>query len=154
MRLRSFVWPFHLERHERLAAALEIAAERPVRVDRASASDWLAEQLATDSCADVLTVVWHSITRLYWPAEETDRVERVIAEAAERQAVARVAMEYAVLGEPGHPDVTVDWSPPAGGLLRHERLGTAGDHGFPVRVDGRGQAATHPPAAAPRRWPT
>ena len=32
-------------RHQRLAAALRIAADHPVRVDRATAGDWLAEQL-------------------------------------------------------------------------------------------------------------
>lgn len=39
--LRSFVWPFHVERHERLTQALDIARRHPVTVDRAGAgSGW------------------------------------------------------------------------------------------------------------------
>jgi hypothetical protein len=37
--LTSFVWPFELDRHKRLGAAIEIAASHPVRVDKASASE-------------------------------------------------------------------------------------------------------------------
>ena len=32
--LTSFVWPFDVDRHQRLAAALRIAADHPVHVDR------------------------------------------------------------------------------------------------------------------------
>ena len=69
--LTSFVWPWQLDRHARLAAALEVAREHPVVVDRAPASTWVAQRLSEPVDDGVLTVVWHSVTRLYWPAEET-----------------------------------------------------------------------------------
>lgn len=91
--LTSFVWPFTLDRHSRLAAALRIMGAHPVRVDNAAASVWLAEQLAAEPPADVLTVVWQSITRQYWPVEETRRVEEIVAAARGRMPLAHVTME-------------------------------------------------------------
>ena len=48
LRLTSFVWPFDVHRHDRLAGALRLAAAHPPVVDRASAAAWLTAQL-TDS---------------------------------------------------------------------------------------------------------
>ena len=91
--LTSFVWPFDLDRHARLAAALEIQRAYPVTVDRAPAAEWLAERLAERAGDDVLTVVWQSITEQYWPAAERTAVASTIRDARERIPIARVAME-------------------------------------------------------------
>ena len=131
--LTSFVWPDHLHRHQRLAAALEVATEHPVHVEAAPAGDWLEQVLAEPVADDVLTVVWQSITRLYWPADEVGRVERAVEDAGRRLPLAHVAMEYPAAGEPtveltvdvwrdGHPD----------GLRRH--LADVADHGVPVTL--------------------
>ena len=133
-RLRSFVWPWHVSRHERLSAAIEVArreqaAGRAVVVDRARAGTWLAEQLSLTE-PDVLTVVWQSITRMYWPPEEAARVDGIIATARRRTPLAHITME--------HPDHVVD-----GELVhaRHAVLAVDGDvlgevhpHGIPVWV--------------------
>lgn len=135
--LTSFVWPFQISRHERLGAALRITAEHPVLVDRATASAWLGPVLHQTDDA-VLPVVWHSITRLYWPPEEVTAVEDALAAYAEHRPVARVAMEFGT-GEdaPIKPELTTTvWLP--GQALRHQRLGTAHDHGPPVRLDATG----------------
>ncbi len=39
LRLRSFVWPFHVDRHIRLGRALEIAEREPPVVDKAAAGE-------------------------------------------------------------------------------------------------------------------
>lgn len=132
LRLRSFVWPFHLERHDRLVHALEIARRHPPTVDRAAASEWLAQRLAESPGRDVLTVVWQSITGLYWPLEESAAVAEVVHDAINRMPLGWVAMEYPALdaasahvtlcglradGEPSQDVVT---------------LGTVGDHGVPM----------------------
>lgn len=132
--LTSFVWPFDVHRHERLAAALRVAARHPVHVDRASASDWLAPALGRTG-GGVLPVVWHSITRLYWPPEDAERVEATISAYGQHRPVARVAMEFGVGPDaPTRPEVsTTLWRPRA--PVRHRRLGTAHDHGPPVRLD-------------------
>ena len=80
-------------------------------------------------------MVWHSITRLYWPPEEVAAVEAVLAAYAERRPLARVAMEFGT-GEDAsvRPELsTTVWRP--GQPPRHRRLGTAHDHGPPVRLE-------------------
>jgi hypothetical protein len=142
--LTSFVWPFQLSRHQRLAAALRLAAEHSVVVDRAAASAWLAPVLE-DTADDLLPVIWHSITRLYWSPDEVAAVEGVLAAFAEHRPVARVAMEFgtgedaSIKPELSGPQLsspelsTTVWSP--GQPPRHRQLGTAHDHGPPVRLD-------------------
>ena len=125
--LTSFVWPWQLDRHARLAAALQVAREHPVVVDRAPASSWVAEQLAEPVADDVLAVVWHSVTRLYWPAEETAAMTAAVDEARARIPVVHVAMEHdwaaATSGDdPGMPLLTVD----------DDVVATCDHHGPPV----------------------
>ena len=135
--LTSFVWPFDLHRHHRLAAALELAQTEPPRVDRASASDWLAARLTGErSSAGVLPVVWQSITRLYWPADEVRRVQQVLDDFGAEHELGQVCMEFPADGSPGtQPEVrTTLWSPHRRPAVRRRLLGTAHDHGVPVRL--------------------
>ncbi|CCH79459.1 conserved hypothetical protein [Nostocoides japonicum T1-X7] len=108
LRLRSFVWPWQLERHARLAAALDIVAEHPVAVDRASASAWLVPQLERPADPGVLTVVWHSVTRQYWPVAEIERVDAIVEEARPRMPLAHLSMEDSPTRSGGLTDVAVD----------------------------------------------
>jgi hypothetical protein len=132
--LTSFVWPFNVHRHQRLAAALALAADHPVVVDRADAADWLAGQLA-ESSADVLPVIWQSITQLYWPAEEVAAVESALSGYGAWHLLARVSLEFAPGEESSAmPELTTTlWRP--GVAPRRRRLGTAHHHGIPVRLD-------------------
>ena len=127
--LTSFVWPWQLDRHARLAAALQVAREHPVAVDRAPASTWVAERLADVVDDDVLTVVWHSVTRLYWPTEETAAMTAAVEEARARIPLMHVAMEHGWPepgsgDDPGLPLVTVD----------DDVLATCDHHGPPLRL--------------------
>jgi hypothetical protein len=137
LRLRSFVWPFDLERHARLSAALQIAVAERVAVDAASAGQWLEEQFATPPEPEVLTVVWQSITLQYWPPGETSRVTGAIEAAARVRPVAHVSMEYP--GVAGPPPAELVVTGPGG--LAARRLGTVGDHGNPIRL-GSGDVAS------------
>ena len=137
LRLISFVWPFDVHRHDRLAGALRLAAAHPPVVDRASAAAWLTVQL-TGRPADpgTLTVIWHSVTQLYWPAAEIAAVRVALSRYGRDHRVGEVGMEYVPDGAAGEqPQVRItlwsgDGSPP-----RHRLLGTAHDHGIPVRVE-------------------
>ncbi len=91
--LTSFVWPFDLERHTRLAAALDVVRMHPVTVDRAPAARWLAEQLARPVESDVLTVVWQSVTQQYWPPAETAAVASVIEQTRSRIPLCHISFE-------------------------------------------------------------
>ncbi len=133
LRLRSFVWPFHVERHERLTGALTLARQAPPPVDRGSAGAWLEARLAEETADDVVTVVWQSITRQYWPADEVGRVDDLIRQAAELASVAHVSMEYPNSSGPVGAELTIACSGRGGsGGFDYERVGTVGDHGFPV----------------------
>jgi hypothetical protein len=97
-------------------------------VDRGFAADWLERQLGQPTPPGVLTVVWHSITRMYWTEEESRRVDALIGAA--RGPVARVAMEYPEVDGGEGPEVAV-WLP---GEPTARVLAQAGDHGTPVRL--------------------
>lgn len=136
--LTSFVWPFNVNRHERLAGALAVAARQraaghPVVVDAAGASSWLPGQLV-EPAAEVLTVVWHSITQLYWPPAEVTAVEQCLTEHGSGQLVWRVGLEFDPRGSSAAmPELRTQlWQP--GRSVRDRRLGTAHHHGPPVRL--------------------
>ncbi len=140
LRLKSFVWPFHIDRHARLDAALEIAAAHPVRVDEAPAGQWLEERLLEPVDPGILTVVWQSITRLYWPAEEVERVAAAIKSAGAQLPLAHIAMEYPDDEGATSAELTVEMfgalascSP----MSQADRLATVGDHGTPVTLRSR-----------------
>jgi len=128
--LTSFVWPFHVARHQRLAGALQVASRHPVSVDQAGAAAWLADQ-HTESADGALPVVWHSISQLYWSNAEIADVEAILANYGARHPLARVTMEFAGGIK---PEVrTTLWRP--GEEPRRRLLGTADDHGPPIRLD-------------------
>lgn len=139
LRLRSFVWPFQIERHRRLSAALAIAADHPVEVDQSGAGEWLERQLERRADDDVLTVVWQSITRMYWPDAEVARVNAALESAAARIPLAHVAMEYPGEEQQAGADLTVDGCLMAGVARQGGRVQVAkvGDHGFPVTIQAR-----------------
>ncbi|HYV60227.1 MAG TPA: DUF2332 domain-containing protein [Acidimicrobiia bacterium] len=81
--LLSYVWPGQTQRFTMLRAALDVAADAPVAIDRADIPAWLAERL-DEPAPGRATVVFHSITWQYL----TDG-ERATAEAALVTAGAR-----------------------------------------------------------------
>ena len=108
-----------------------MAREHPVAVDRAPASLWVQQRLTEPVADDVLTVVWHSVTRLYWPAEETRAMNAAVDDARSRMPLAHVAMEHrwdasAQERDPGLPLLELDG----------EVLGTCDHHGPPLRLHG------------------
>lgn len=129
LRLTSFVWPDHAERHRRLAGALALAAAHPVPVDRADAAPWLAARLAGPDDG-VLTVVWHSVFLQYLDDAARAALQAVVDEAAARRPVARLALEAPRAPYLGAPLLTLD------GVV----LGTAPAHGVPVTLAGRSRS--------------
>ncbi|MEJ7705843.1 MAG: DUF2332 domain-containing protein [Nocardioidaceae bacterium] len=129
LRLRSFVWPFDVARHQRLTAALQVAAEHPVTIDRERAARWLQQQLAEPPTEDVLTVIWQSITKLYWPPEEVQEVEKAIRAARHTRPVAHIAMEFPDSTGRGGASLTVDL-----GEDGEIPVASVADHGIPVTL--------------------
>lgn len=133
--LTSFVWPFDLDRHRRLEAAFTIAGSHPVRVDKASASEWLPQAL-TVAEPQTLTVAWHSMTQMYWSADELGAVESILASSGATQCLGEVSLEFDPNGPPGaEPEVrTRLWNAAAGLTPRQRVIGTAHYHGVPVTL--------------------
>jgi hypothetical protein len=73
--------------------------------------------------------VWQSITQLYWPAEESRRVEATVSRAAAAGPVAHIAMEFPSSGPGAEAELTVTLSSSA-----PEIVARVGDHGIPVTV--------------------
>jgi len=133
--LTSFVWPFDLDRHARLAAALTVTATDRVDVDQASASEWLPTVLPVAD-PDILPVVWHSITQMYWPAEELSAVEAVLKRYGANHLLGEVSMEFDLDAlHHAKPELrTRLWNSDTDSSPRQRLLGTAHDHGLPVRL--------------------
>ena len=127
--LLSFVWSDQAERLRRLRAALAVAADRPVAVDRAGAADWVAARLA-DPVEGTATVVFHSIVMQYLPDDERRELERIVLAAGEAATgsapLAWLRMEPA--GDRAEVRLTC-W--PDG---EDRLLARAGYHGDPVRL--------------------
>jgi hypothetical protein len=81
--LLSYVWPGQTERFAVLRAALDVAREVPVTIDRAEIPAWLARQLH-EPVAGRATVVFHSITWQYLTDEERGAAERELTGAGDR----------------------------------------------------------------------
>lgn len=125
--LLSYVWPDQLDRIDRLRAALEVAADVAVTVDRADAPTWVEEQLAA-ATPGLSTVVTHSIVLQYLPPAGRRRLRAALTDAGSRARddapLAWLRMEPA--GDRAELRLT-RW--PGG----HEQvLATAGYHGHPV----------------------
>ena len=132
--LTSFVWPFDLDRHVRLASALAIVAVHPLHIDQAPPVTGC--RALDDSWIRILPVVWHSVTQLYWRARSEAAVEGILSHFGADHRAGR--------GESG---VRLEWSarcqtraayaavgPGSDGSLRQRLLGIAHDHGIPVRL--------------------
>jgi hypothetical protein len=81
--LLSYVWPGQTERFTMLRAALDVARDVPVAIDRADIPDWLARQL-DEPVPDRATVVFHSIVWQYLTVDERATAESVLATAGNR----------------------------------------------------------------------
>ncbi len=123
-RLQAFVWPEDDVRHERLAAALELAEDAPPPVDAADAVTWLGERLAEPVADDVLTVVWSSVTLQYLDPADRRTVGALVARARDERPVSQVALESDGSHYTSPPLLTVDG----------RTLGSSPPHGIPLTL--------------------
>ena len=129
--LTSYVWADQGERFARLRAALVVASRHPVAVERSSASEFLARELAAP-VTGVTTVVWHSLVRQYLGATERAAVDGLLraagARATAKAPLVHLRLEPDRIGE-GHRFL-VELTTWPGGATRV--LGEALGHGPPV----------------------
>ena len=130
--LTSYVWADQRERLERLRGAFEVADRVPARVERLSASVFLARELARP-VPGVATVVWHSLVWQYLGRDERALCEQVLAEAGSRATADAPLHRLSLEPDPSDPHVRfpVDLVSWPGGARR--TLAQALGHGPPVR---------------------
>jgi hypothetical protein len=131
-RLTAFVWADMTERMARIEGAIAIAAEHPLRIEKADLVEWLEAQLARPQASGVTRVIYHSIVFQYIPQAARDRVEELLAEAGASAStdhpLARLQMEMFEYGAPIELRLQC-W--PGGGV--HELLATSHPHGAKIR---------------------
>jgi hypothetical protein len=81
--LRAYVWADQPARMERLNAAIELARETGVKVDRADAAAWVKAKLDGELPAGT-SVVYHSVFLQYPPREVRDAIGEAIEAAGKR----------------------------------------------------------------------
>jgi hypothetical protein len=128
--LLSYIWPDQAIRLRRARAAIELAGELPVRVERVAAPGWITEQLGR-AAPGLATVVYHSVVMQYLTGAERDHFETAIREAG-RRASAEAPLAWLRM-EPAGGRAELRLSSWPGGEDR--RLGYAGYHGTPVDLE-------------------
>ena len=83
LQLRAYVWADQAARLERLNAAMELARETGVKVQKADAAAWVRERL-TGELPEGTTVVYHSVFFQYPPIEVREAIAAGIEEAGMR----------------------------------------------------------------------
>ncbi len=140
--LRSYVWPDHTARLDRLDAALEVARELPAPVDRADAVTWLEQQLASP-VSGLITVVVHSIMFQYLSVEGRRGVLDAL-DAASRRSSPDAPLAWLRM-EPGGEHAEIRLSTWPGGTTR--LLATSSYHGPPIRWMGERDIRPSPAGA-------
>ena len=84
-RLAAYVWAEKPDRAARLAAAIAMLRERPVRLEQADAADWMEARLAEPQAAGTTRVLMHSVVWQYLPEPVAERI-RVAMKAAGARA--------------------------------------------------------------------
>lgn len=96
LRLFSYIWADQQDRLDRTAAALEMATESRLKVEKADAIDWLHKRLAT-SRPGMTHVIYHTIAWQYLPPALKAEGEALIAgagaRATEAAPLARLQLE-------------------------------------------------------------
>lgn len=127
--LLTYIWPDQFERIDRMRAALQVAAEVPVELDREPAAAW-ARRLLAEPVPGQATVIYHSIVSQYLSEDERDDLFSTIRDAG---ASATVGAPLAWLRmEPADDRANLELTLWPGGEDRH--LARVGYHGNPVEL--------------------
>jgi hypothetical protein len=101
-RLLAYVWPDQPERLDRMARAMAIAADTPLRIVGGDAADFVEEEAWPRE--GVAVTVFHSIAFQYFGAETQERISRHMGRAGEA-ATAKAPLAWLRFEmDPGAPD--------------------------------------------------
>lgn len=127
--LLAYVWPDQADRIARMQAALKVASELPIEIDREPAALW-TKRMLSEPMPGQATVLYHSIVSQYLGDEERDAFQVNIQTAGER-ATKEAPLAWLRM-EPGGERADVHLTIWPGGETRH--LARVGYHGSPVEL--------------------
>jgi hypothetical protein len=127
--LLAYIWPDQAERIARMQAALRVASDLPIQVDREPAAQWTRRMLSAPA-PEQATVLYHSIVMQYLSDEERDAFNANVQSAGER-ATAEAPLAWLRM-EPGGERADVHLTAWPGGETRH--IARVGYHGSPVEL--------------------
>jgi hypothetical protein len=127
--LLAYIWPDQAERIARMQAALKVASELPVEVNREPAVSW-AKRMLSEPAPGQATVLYHSIVMQYLSDEERNAFHANV-QAAGEQATKEAPLAWLRM-EPGGERADVHLTTWPGGETRH--LARVGYHGSPVEL--------------------
>lgn len=125
--LLAYIWPDQRERIARMEAALRVAAELPIAVERESAAAW-AERVLAEPAPGRATVIYHSIVSQYLSDSERATLFDGIRTAGER-ASAEAPLAWLRM-EPADDRANLELTLWPGGADR--LLARVGYHGSPI----------------------
>jgi len=127
--LLAYIWPDQADRIARMQAALKVASELPVQVDREPATAWTKRMLSEPTPGQA-TVLYHSIVSQYLSDKERSAFHTNIQAGGER-ATADAPLAWLRM-EPGGERADVHLTTWPSGETRH--LARVGYHGSPVEL--------------------
>lgn len=96
LRLKSYVWPEHGVRFERIEAAIAAASAKAPDLVKMNAADFVEQQLAMPQAEGTTRVLMHSIVWQYVPEDQQKRITAAM-EAHGKQAAAGKALAWIAL---------------------------------------------------------
>lgn len=126
--LLSYLWPDQIARIERQRAAIQIASNAQVHVERANAIDWVRQHLASPR-AGMATVVFHSIVLSYFDDNERRTFGEVLEDAGSRATADAPLAWLSLERSAGRFEVRLRSWPDGSERL----LAVCGGHGLPVQ---------------------
>jgi hypothetical protein len=96
LRLKSYVWPEHAVRFERIEAAIGAARIKAPDLVKMNAADFVEQQLARPQAEGTTRILMHSIVWQYVPLDQQERITAAM-EAHGRQATPDKALAWVAL---------------------------------------------------------
>jgi hypothetical protein len=81
LRLKAYIWPEHIIRFERMAAAIAAATQKKPDIVRANAADFVEAELKKPQAKGTTRVLMHSIVWQYVPEDQQIRVAGAMEDA-------------------------------------------------------------------------
>ena len=85
-RLNAFVWADQRDRVQRISTAIDLAFQNPPTLQKSDAAPWIDEWLALPAEANVVRVLFHTISFQYLPNETQQHITDSLSAAGKKSS--------------------------------------------------------------------